>query len=295
MPEDVRICPLCKSERNVVLDQREFRGKRVVNRLCRSCGLVYQSPRMTQSESASFYADEYRLLYEGSIDPTSRNLHDQRGRADSLLRFCRHEIGTISRHLDIGCSFGILLQQFQAVYCSQAIGIEPGDAHRVQAREAGLQVYASLEELQSQGSKRFDLVSMSHVLEHLPDPAGYLTQLRETFLNNRGWLLLEVPNLYAHDCFEIAHLVSYSTHMLTQVVEQAGYTIVKIKTHGRPRSHLLPLYITVLAKPLSIANPSRILRPEKAVALKRQAGMLRRRLLERFFPKQAWITSSETE
>ncbi len=290
MPEDVRTCPLCKSERSEIFDQREFRGRRVVNRLCRTCGLVYQSPRMTEAEFAAFYADEYRLLYEGSADPTSRNLRDQRGRADSLLEFCRHEIGTISRHLDIGCSFGILLQRFQAVYSSQAFGIEPGEVHRGQARQAGLQVYASLDELHRQAGERFDLVSMSHVLEHLPDPIGYLTQLRETFLNDRGWLLLEVPNLYAHDSFEIAHLASYSSHTLTQVVEQAGYTVVKIQTHGRPRSRLLPLYITMLAKPLSITSQSRNLRPEKAVALKRQAGMLRRRLLERFFPKQAWIS-----
>ncbi len=50
------------------------------------------------------------------------------------------------------------------------------------------------------------LISMFHVLEHLPDPVGYLSALRQKFLEPDGWLLIEVPNLYAHDCFEVAHL-----------------------------------------------------------------------------------------
>lgn len=291
MPENVQICPLCGSNRSTFFDRREFRGKNVTNRICRDCGLVYQSPCMTEAESAAFYADEYRLLYEGSADPTSRNLMDQRGRAESLYAFARPIVGSIARHLDIGCSLGLLLQRFQEAYHCQVFGIEPGEAHRVHARKEGLRVYAALDELQAHEKGRFDLVSMSHVLEHLPDPVGYLVHLRGSFLTPDGWLLLEVPNLYAHDSFEIAHLVSYSSHTLKQTLEKAGYGLVKLEKHGRPRSKLLPLYLTVLARPLPGAPRTCNLLPEKRVAFKRRVGMLRRRLLERLFPKQAWISS----
>ncbi len=244
---------------------------------------------MTEAESAAFYADEYRLLQEGSADPTARNVAAQKKRAEALLDFARPVLPSISRHLDIGCSLGILLQHFQGAYHTQTVGVEPGEAHRAQARENGVTAYASLEELEKTEEARFDLVSMSHVLEHLPDPVGYLLHLRETLLDPAGWLLLEVPNLYAHDSFETAHLVSYSSHTLAQTVEKAGYEIVRLEKHGRPRSEVLSLYITLLARPRSGMQRTFVLRSERCVAFKRQAGMLRRRILEKIFPARAWL------
>ena len=288
MPENVQTCPLCGSGRSHFFDQREFRGHSVTNRICLKCGLVYQSPRMTGSEADVFYAGEYRLLYEGSSAPTARNLADQRGRAESLYAFARPSVATVAHHLDVGCSFGLLLQRFQEAYHCQAYGIEPGEDHRLHARKAGLTVYATLEELEKSEKIKYDFISLAHVLEHLPDPVGYLAHLHQSLLDPIGWLLIEVPNLYAHDTFEVAHLVSYSPHTLVQTLGKAGFEIVKIGQHGRPRSELLPLYITVLARPGSTATRFSPLAPEKWVALKRRLGMLRRRVLERLFPRRAW-------
>jgi SAM-dependent methyltransferase len=288
MPEDVKFCLLCGSQQSVIFDTREFHGLRVTNRLCQKCGLVFQSPRMTEAESKVFYTDEYRLLNEGNVEPTARNISAQKARVESLLAFVQPNIETATRHLDIGCSMGILLQGFQNIYHCQSVGIEPGEAHRNYARKEGLTVYPTLGELEIQGNDRFDLISMSHVLEHLPDPVGYLLHLRETLLDQAGWLLLEVPNLYAHDSFETAHLVSYSTHTLTQTLDKAGFEIVRLEQHGRPRSLLLPLYITVLASPKSSAVRTWNLIPDRQVALRRRLGMLRRRVVERLFPGQAW-------
>ncbi len=287
MPEDIRACPLCKYDRSKLFDTREFRGESVVNRLCLNCGLVFQSPRMTSAEAEVFYTNEYRLLYEGSQEPTPRNLMDQRGRAESLVNFARPYIHSVVSHLDIGCSFGLLLQRFQETYQCKAYGVEPGKAHRDLALKAGLQVYPSLDDLKNSEETRFDLVSLIHVLEHLPDPVSYLTDLRETVLAHNGWLFIEVPNLYAHDSFEIAHLVSYSPHSLVQTLAKAGFHVLGIECHGKPRSKILPLYITLLAQPVS--TPPLRPEPEKLVPLKRRLGMLRRRFLERLLPRLAWI------
>jgi 2-polyprenyl-3-methyl-5-hydroxy-6-metoxy-1,4-benzoquinol methylase len=247
---------------------------------------------MTGDESAAFYAEEYRLLYEGSAEPTSRNLSDQRGRAESLYSFSCSSITTIKQHLDIGCSVGLFLHRFQDGYHCRSVGIEPNDAHRAHAQKDGLPVYATIGELENHEKDRFDLISMVHVLEHLPDPVGYLVHLRESLLAPDGWLLLEVPNLYAHDSFEIAHLVSYSLHTLRQVLEKSEFEVMKLEQHGRPRSRILPLYISMLARPASVSQPAFILQPEKLVAFKRQSGMLRRRILERLLPRQAWTPTS---
>jgi SAM-dependent methyltransferase len=290
MTEIVPTCPLCGSSASILFDQREFRGHPVINVICQACGLVYQSPRMTEVESQAFYEAEYRLLYQGQEGPNPKDLAVQTARAQVVLDFIRQQVKSSTRILDIGCSTGILLQQFQAYYQCRACGIEPGNLYRKYAQSLGLEVFSSLEELHAPGLSHFNLVSMMHVLEHLSNPVEYLHSLRENFLEPDGWLLLEVPNLYAHDCFEVAHLISFSAHTLTQVVQKAGYRVVRLHAHGLPRSKLIPLYITMLAQPDGSTHFS--LKPARLVRLRRQVGFLRRRVAERLFPERAWIPLS---
>jgi SAM-dependent methyltransferase len=246
---------------------------------------------MTESELAAFYAAEYRRLYQGGEGPDAKDLAVQVGRAEALLAFCQARLAGVKRCLDIGCSAGSLLDAFQRAYGCQVVGVEPGAAYREYARGRGLDVVASLEDLPSTKPGRFDLISLAHVLEHLPDPVGYLANLRESLLEPGGWLLVEVPNLYAHDSFEVAHLVSYSAHTLRETLSQACFGILALEPHGRPRSRLLPLYLTVLARPVKTPAPSQV-RLEGNVRLKRWWGMTRRRLLSRIFPCQAWLPLS---
>lgn len=277
MPETVLACPLCGADRHQLFDRRKFYGQEVTNQLCCQCGLVYQSPRMSAQEAGVFYEQEYRRLYQGSAGPNTKDLSVQQQRADVLFAFTRPRVEAVSRHLDIGCSAGLLLKRFQAGYLCQSMGIEPGEAYRQYAQAAGLQVYASLDELPE---GRFDLISLAHVLEHLPDPVNYLIRLRQDFLYPNGHLLLEVPNLYAHECFEIAHLISFSTQTLLETVRLAGYDSTFIRPHGLPRSTVIPLYLTLLAVPGGSPQPPRPL-PETQVRLKRSLGVFYRRLLSR--------------
>jgi 2-polyprenyl-3-methyl-5-hydroxy-6-metoxy-1,4-benzoquinol methylase len=293
MPEVVHNCPLCHHESNRPFDTRQFRGYTVSNRICVHCGLVYQSPRMTAAELDEFYAAEYRQVYQGNEGPSEKDLLTQQGRATSLLEIVRAAIPVVDRHLDIGCSAGILLTTFRDHYGCQTVGVEPGEAYRMYAQKQGLTVYPDITNLQAAGEAKFNLISLAHVLEHLPDPVGYIADLREKHLTPQGWLLIEVPNLYCHDSFEIAHLTSFSAHTLRQTVQQAGFEIVMLKKHGQPRSDLLPLYLTLLARPhlhiLSREERGALIRGEGNVALKRHLGMLRRRTVQKLFPKKAWL------
>ncbi len=292
MSKTVSFCPLCGSDRSKFFARTRFRDRDVTNRVCLNCGLVFQSPCMDDNEAAEFYAKEYRLLNEGSVTPTNRNISDQQGRAESLTGFVRPLINSLTSHLDIGCSMGILLGRFEKEYACRPVGIEPGEAHRSYARQAGLTVYGSQEELEQNEHERFSLVSMAHVLEHLPDPVGTLSHVREKLLDSAGWLLIEVPNLYFHDSFEPAHLVAYSAHTLQQMLEKAGFEVLRLEKHGRPRSDWLPLYITLLARPRPDAQQPFRVRPERFVAPKRKLTMFARHLLERLFP--GWIWKKET-
>jgi len=291
MPEDVRHCPLCGGSSNRQFDRRQFHDYRVRNVICKRCGLVYQSPRMTEAESQAFYEAEYRLLYQGQQGPNTKDMAVQTNRALVTLDFTRKNVESAARILDIGCSTGILLHQLQQYYHCEVAGIEPGKIYQDYARSTGLEVYSSLDELED-SRKPFSLVCMMHVLEHLIDPVEYLASLRTTLLEPSGWLLLEVPNLHAHDSFEVAHLVSFSSHSLTQVLQKAGFRLVSLRRHGQPRSELIPLYITVLAQPA--VETEFTLKPERQVRFQRQWGFLRRKLTERFAPQRAWLPTETT-
>ncbi len=284
-------CPLCGHAESRPFDTRTFRGYTIHNRICTHCGLVYQSPRMSAEELEAFYTAEYRRLYQGNEGPSPKDLQIQAQRAQALLAFAQPHLAAVQRHLDIGCSAGFLLKAFQRYYDCEVRGIEPGNAYRQYTQPRGLLVYPTLEALLAAEEPPFDLVSMSHVLEHLPNPLGYLTTLREKLLTPNGWLLLEVPNLYCHDSFEVAHLTNFSAHTLRQTLRQAGYEIVTLRQHGQPRSALLPLYLTVLARPTQAPKPP--IRPEHFVAAKRKAGMFCRRVVQKLWPRKAWLPLPE--
>ena len=81
MPETVMNCLLCNSAKNKPFDSRTFAGKCCPQRICSSCGFVFQSPRMTSQEADTFYASEYRNLYQGSSGPNPKDLRMQQLRA----------------------------------------------------------------------------------------------------------------------------------------------------------------------------------------------------------------------
>ncbi len=287
MTETVKTCPLCGSGDSSLFDQREFHGYHVVNHLCLKCGLVFQSPRMAETELQEFYENGYRTVYQGQESPQARELAIQEARAQATLDFLPDHIKP-ARILDIGCSAGNLLRQFQNRYRAKVSGIEPGKMYREYALSSGLEVYSSLEELQKSTPAPFELVSMMHVLEHLREPLQYLSQLRAELLAPQGWLLLEVPNLYAHDCFEVAHLVSFSAHTLQELVGEAGYQVLKLRAHGKPRSTLIPLYLTLLAQAVPSTSKHTSLKMEPAIRMRRRLGMFQRKIAERLLPRLAW-------
>jgi 2-polyprenyl-3-methyl-5-hydroxy-6-metoxy-1,4-benzoquinol methylase len=289
LSEVVGLCPLCGSDSNRLFDRREFRGRQVENRLCRNCGMVYQSPRMTEAEANEYYKAEYRRTYQGEEGPVKRDLVVQTARARSLVDFTLPRIPTISRCLDIGSSSGVMLQAFRDSFGCEIVGVEPGDAYRDLALGKRLKVYPTLDKLEQAAEKRFDMVIMSHVLEHLPAPISYLVHLRKYLLDREGWLLIEVPNLYAHESFEPAHLLAFSPHTLREALKQSGFRVVRFRKHGRPNSAILPLYLTVLCRS-AVQQDLAPVRPERGVIYKRRIGMLWRHTLERLLPHWVWKT-----
>ncbi|MFW5713986.1 MAG: class I SAM-dependent methyltransferase [Brevefilum sp.] len=283
------MCPLCQAEKTKIFEQVQSFGYPLTYYQCENCGLVFQSVDESQATDSDFYAETYRKIYQGDPEPTAKDLYVQKDRAENLIAYLEEQKNQkLTRILDVGASSGMLLAVFRSAFGCQTTGVEPGDAYRSYAESQGLDMSPSLEALIAVDAGRYDLVSMIHVLEHLPDPVGTLRLIREKLLADGGTLLVEVPNFYTHDSYELAHLACFTPHTLKEILRQAGFHVNKLKRHGEPRSDLLNLYLTVLAVPAENNARNQKVKSEGFVRLKRRLGMLYRRLVQKLFPHKAW-------
>lgn len=283
-------CLLCHSENKHQFAEVKSFGYPQVYFICENCGLVYQSPETSRGIDPDFYAETYRKIYQDNPNPTKKDLWVQEQRASHLVELVKsHCKISPTNFLDIGASSGTLMRRFQQAFGCDVTGVEPGSAYRVFAEKNGLRMYESIEKLIEVKPDRFDLISLVHVLEHLPDPISTLSKIKANLLSEKGRLLLEVPNLFFHDSFELAHLTCFSRHTLRETVRQAGFKEQFITSHGKPRSEMLKLYITLLAQPLPEGVPALPVRKERLVHLKRQLGLGYRRIIQKLFPHKAWL------
>lgn len=96
---------------------------------------------------------------------------------------------------DFGCGEGLLLAEMAAAHpAGEYIGIDfnpVGEDSFIKRVRCDLNQQAQL--LTVAGGKQFDLITASHVLEHLISPVGFLTALRER-LTDKGIIFVEVPD-----------------------------------------------------------------------------------------------------
>lgn len=286
-------CPLCSSTKRYPFEKIEEADQLVSFLICRCCGLVYQSPRMDESELEQFYEREYRIQRQESENPIEKDIQMQDARARAVLGMAQPHLPAVIRHLDVGSSSGALLQRFQEQYGCASVGIEPGDAYRRFSQSQGLQIYPSLDTLAGADEDSFDLISMMHVLEHVVDPVQTLRSLRESSMLPGGYILLEVPNLIEHESLELSHLYAFTRSTLKAIVQQAGFRILWSKAHGSFRSPILNLYITLLAQSRdetqSLPN---IYSHPIGIKTHRRLGKLKRDFFTSRFPDWTWQAPS---
>ncbi len=116
-----------------------------------------------------------------------------------------------------------------------------------------------------------------------------MREIRQSLLASNGALLLEVPNFYAHDSFELAHLSCFTPHSLKEFLRLAGYEIQAFRKHGHPRSKTLDLYIGALARPIIPRARTGSGTPRTLRAPKRALAMLWRKVITRLRPKDSWL------
>lgn len=98
--------------------------------------------------------------------------------------------------LDYGCGDGSFLQFMQSKNFS-VIGFEPNKkaAKQTELKIGIKHITSSLETI---NDNSLDIITLWHVLEHIPNPEEILLQLKSKLKNN-GYLLIAVPNHKSYD------------------------------------------------------------------------------------------------
>jgi hypothetical protein len=185
---------------------------------CQGCGLVIQSPRMTDERISYFYSSgAYRDTLGLSVDDMDR---DELKRAGVLGGWLLSQKIYPERHLDIGCSRGyFLLTTKAAVKHGYDNNPSWSESHQVFNDKSQLETY--------------DLVTAIHVLEHTIDPRAELAWYASL---TTDLLLIEVPGEKTRGGpLRFAHTYYFPPAVLVAMIEAAGLRIVATETEPNTR------------------------------------------------------------
>jgi len=228
-------CNLCAGTRSELVRKGVYGNPRQNVHRCGTCGHLYLAPFLSDAEEETFYINEYPafLLKRGDFRNASGPVHFAKNRGEAERRLA-DLTGVLSRRqtvLEIGSASGFFLHALKGRVAS-VCGVEPHADYAAFARRKGVPTVAGLGHV---GERKFDLVCMYYVLEHIKDPHGFLTHISKLLRGKGAKLVIEVPNaeealvsLYrskAYDEFvwQRAHCSYFSHPVLERLLRQHGF------------------------------------------------------------------------
>lgn len=248
-------CPICDKIQQcdkllVTVKQRRFKqGKDDTFALvfCNSCHMCLQYPTITREIIQKYYSSGYNLSnYQNDLETTFQTM---KGLSEYRFNFICQKIGSVPKFcLEIGPGVGTLMNRFQQSG-SVVVGVEADTiAAEWMKVEKRLNIYNCFfddfvkNDAYSKYSKQFDLVIISHVLEHIPRPLEILREVKSLMNPKSGFLFIEVPNVLKpysdgkrwQDHCDPGHIYYYSPGTLQYLLERSGYQVVSMVTDEFP-------------------------------------------------------------
>jgi len=247
--EFVRVgsCPTCLGDDSVRVEVARAYGHRLEYRACSACGLVRMDPRPTAEAIGQFY----QTFYMGK----GRDVEFARTKQREFAYFM---VSAIALHLrldrvrtvlDVGCGYGetlVMIAKALSNYGDVSLyGIEPSEEARLLAAQVCELVGYSHDDL-LKSERQYDLIVLSHVLEHMADPVATL-KLLKLKLTPDGAIALEVPNYFCHPSTDIVHNYLFTPDSLTSAIAAAGLDLVALHCSDHASSSK-PAYLTAVVR-----------------------------------------------
>lgn len=191
--------------------------------LCLKCGLVRSNPRINETYMANFYkSDKYRIFTTENKTQDYLNLFRI---SKHIYKNLKNYIKPKSKILEIGCGGGWNLLSFlrsgHKVY-----GTEYSSELKKISKFKGVKILNNDLNLINQ---KFDIIIVSHVLEHLYDINKFFFNLKK-IINNNGLIYIEVPSIekkYSLDQIQFFHNYYFTKNTLIKYCTKNRFKIFK--------------------------------------------------------------------
>ena len=220
---------------------------------CSRCGYVYANPRWA--------GEDLLNAYEAVEDKTY--VAERLGREITFrhhLRKMEKRVGSGNGRslLDVGAYIGVFVEM--AVEAGwQACGVEPSEWAAREAQKQGLDVIYGTQDAPELASRRFDVITMWDVIEHVDSPSAEMVKAYQ-LLKPGGWLVvhtMDIGSLTARllgkqwPWFMDMHIHYFSQHTMRQMLEKNGFQVHWSGIQGRYlTASYLASRVTAFNKPL---------------------------------------------
>ena len=194
MYKKLDLCPSCKSStfnNYLIAKDHLVTDESFAIVQCQQCQLLFTNPQPDDSRLAHYYASDQYISHNSKKISFSDLVYRivRRITLHQKISFIKkyRSSGTL---LDYGAGTGAFLQT--ALQSFDALGIEPS-THAI--KQAPLSVQTNLlEHIDSLVSgKTFNVITLWHVLEHLPDLHNTFSKIKNR-LSKKGYLFIAIPN-----------------------------------------------------------------------------------------------------
>lgn len=234
-----RSCPVCQASDPQPIHAMTFSlpaesplPSRYVIATCAQCGMVYADSAACQADYDQYYAQFSKYEDEKTASGGGYSDNDRR-RLDVVASFLASHAAPGDRLLDIGCANGGMLEACAAHGFTDLTGVDPSPASIRHVRERGFNGEAmNIAQLSPATLGTFDVIILSHVLEHVFDVSSTLATLR-SLLSDRGLLYIEVPDAagyLTHPAvpfyyFDSEHINHFNRSMLETMAVLHGFSV----------------------------------------------------------------------
>jgi 2-polyprenyl-3-methyl-5-hydroxy-6-metoxy-1,4-benzoquinol methylase len=173
---------------------------------------------------------------------------------------------TSGRVLDVGCGYGYFLEAAEAAgFEGHGIDVSAKAVQETARRLPGRVHHGDVRDCPALGPEEFDVVFVSHLIEHIPEPVSFVAALSRILkasgiaifvtpnihsplarLSRSRWVSLKVPE----------HVAYYNPETIRRLLEEGGLEVIGMETaHQHYRLAFIGEKVRALLHPASLLIP----------------------------------------
>ncbi len=252
-----RECPICGHAK--YQEREKFIGLYGVAN-CNRCASQYVNPVPPKEALADYYQNcktgslANAILRKRAIDRKPNPKDPRLAEVFAKVKQTHARTQQKVRVLEVGCNSGGFLADLKSI-CEDndmaawvdLYGIDLDNNAVAAPVHSSLKLFvADAEDFAKDNASSFDIICFFELIEHLPDPLGFMRNVRR-MVSDGGAVILTTPNLYglenvalgyngfrplAHAIFPPMHLNAFSTHNIVTFALQTQFQVQSLSTPG---------------------------------------------------------------